>query len=118
MGRGSARRVEAVNLPSQPLRPPRLSEDHKDLHGPWFFKRPMGVSVEPYRVHGLRPSASSHQIQTTTDREVQFLSIHITVKSVADLQFSRIIGESLFSEDNSHEYLFSIFSPLVSVLLD
>ncbi|WMV59396.1 hypothetical protein MTR67_052781 [Solanum verrucosum] len=33
MGRGGTRRVEAVNLPSQPLRPSLLSEDHEDLHG-------------------------------------------------------------------------------------
>ncbi|KAH0724878.1 hypothetical protein KY284_000743 [Solanum tuberosum] len=46
------------------------------------------------------------------------LSIQITLRSVPDLQFSRISGESSFSEDNSPEFLFSIFSPLVSVLLD
>ncbi|WMV51095.1 hypothetical protein MTR67_044480, partial [Solanum verrucosum] len=49
---------------------------------------------------------------------VQVLSIQIMHRSVLDLHFSRINGESSYSEDNSHEFLFSIFSPLVSVLLD
>ncbi|WMV25388.1 hypothetical protein MTR67_018773 [Solanum verrucosum] len=43
-------------------------------------------------------------------RSVQVLSIQITLRSVPDLQFSRTSGESSFSEDNSHEFLFSIFS--------
>ncbi|KAH0646962.1 hypothetical protein KY284_034846 [Solanum tuberosum] len=42
---------------------------------------------------------------------VQVLSIQITLRSVPDLQFSRISGESSFSEDNSHEFLFSILVP-------
>ncbi|WMV32375.1 hypothetical protein MTR67_025760 [Solanum verrucosum] len=46
------------------------------------------------------------------------MSIQITLRSIPDLQFSKISGESSFSEDNSHEFLFNIFSPLVSVLLD
>uniref|UniRef100_M1DE94 Uncharacterized protein n=1 Tax=Solanum tuberosum TaxID=4113 RepID=M1DE94_SOLTU len=71
MGRGGSRRVKAVNLPSQPHRPPRLSEDHEDLHGPWSFTRPMGASMEPYQARGLRPSTSSHQVQTTTDFRVR-----------------------------------------------
>uniref|UniRef100_M1D8E2 Ring-infected erythrocyte surface antigen n=1 Tax=Solanum tuberosum TaxID=4113 RepID=M1D8E2_SOLTU len=44
-------RVEAENLPNQPLRPPRLSEDYEDLHGLWSFTRPVGASVEPYQWH-------------------------------------------------------------------
>ncbi|KAH0709456.1 hypothetical protein KY284_010883 [Solanum tuberosum] len=36
------------------------------------------------------------------------LSIQITLRSVPDLQLSRISGESSFSEDNSHESLFCI----------
>uniref|UniRef100_M1D9A1 Uncharacterized protein n=1 Tax=Solanum tuberosum TaxID=4113 RepID=M1D9A1_SOLTU len=97
MGRGGERRVEALNLLSKPLRPPCLSEDHEDLHGRWSFTRPMGASVEPYQARGLRPSTISHQVQTTTDFTV--LSIQITLRSVPDLQFSRISGESSFSED-------------------
>uniref|UniRef100_M1DHB0 Uncharacterized protein n=1 Tax=Solanum tuberosum TaxID=4113 RepID=M1DHB0_SOLTU len=67
MGRGGPHRVTAVNLHSQPLRASRLSEDHGGLHGPWSFTRPVGASVEPYQARGLRPSASSQQVQTTTD---------------------------------------------------
>ncbi|WMV19984.1 hypothetical protein MTR67_013369 [Solanum verrucosum] len=59
MGRGGPRRVEAVNLPSHPLRSPRLSDDHEDLHGLWSFTRHVGGSVEPYQ---FRFSASRSRL--------------------------------------------------------
>ncbi|WMV19983.1 hypothetical protein MTR67_013368 [Solanum verrucosum] len=49
MGRGGARRVEAMNILSQPLRLPHLTKDHEDLHDSWSFTRPVGRSVEPYQ---------------------------------------------------------------------
>ncbi|WMV37068.1 hypothetical protein MTR67_030453 [Solanum verrucosum] len=42
--------------------------------------------------------------------QVQVLGIQITLRSVFDLQFSRISGESSFFEDNSHEFFSSISS--------
>ncbi|WMV42226.1 hypothetical protein MTR67_035611 [Solanum verrucosum] len=71
------------------------------LAGPWFvtetspeLSQKIWLSVDP------RPDL----------RSVQVLNIQITLRSVPDLQFSRFSGESSFSEDNSHEFLFSIFS--------
>ncbi|KAH0689070.1 hypothetical protein KY289_016428 [Solanum tuberosum] len=86
--------------------------------GPWFT-----TATSPQTQ--LRKSAKSRPTDRPTVRRsdqlwsvVLVLSIQITLRSILDLQFSKISGESSFSEDNSHEFLFSIFSPLVSVLLD
>ncbi|WMV18830.1 hypothetical protein MTR67_012215, partial [Solanum verrucosum] len=59
--------------------------------------------------HGL--SIDPRSIGLTVDllvMLVQVLSIQITLRSVPDLQFSNIRGESSFFEDNSHEFPFSI----------
>ncbi|WMV32158.1 hypothetical protein MTR67_025543, partial [Solanum verrucosum] len=77
------------------------------------------ASVVPLEGVAMKDSLSYADVPVEIlDRQVQVLSIQITLTSVPDLLFSRISGESSFSEDNSHEFLFSIFSPLVSVLLD
>ena len=65
---------------------------------------------------------STFQILThmcaTSSRDVDSGSQHQIMFIISHLQFSKISGESSFFEDNSHEFLFSILSPLVSILLD
>ena len=50
---------------------------------------------------------STFQVLTHTC-SVQVLSIQITHRRFLDLQFSRFSGESSFSEDNNHEFHFSL----------
>uniref|UniRef100_M1DVM2 Uncharacterized protein n=1 Tax=Solanum tuberosum TaxID=4113 RepID=M1DVM2_SOLTU len=95
-GRGSAHRnLASISPPTQSLRPPRPSEGHEDLHGPWSFTRAVGWSMKmvPPTTGPSEDHEDLHNPWSYTRSVVELVQVfssRIMHRSVADLKFSSI----------------------------